>query len=138
MRHLRQRTNLNRTRLECKDLLWTRYSFRMYIWIEPDWNVKTEQTYVPLAAYIIWIEPDWNVKFCCSLSFLYLNFHLNRTRLECKEKVSTAVMVPTTYLNRTRLECKELYIYLFTKIFTIWIEPDWNVKSFVSILSIQL
>ena len=56
---------------------------------------------------------------------------LNRTRLECKGNSEIRWGgIDMIDLNRTRLECKvHSHAFFTSKSATIWIEPDWNVKS---------
>ena len=54
--------------------------------------------------------------------------YLNRTRLECKEKLAHSKPPKAFHLNRTRLECKVFIRLHIHTLLSIWIEPDWNVK----------
>ena len=121
-------SHLNRTRLECKVRRGVQRVLGIYIWIEPDWNVKKYGTPKHWHLNNIWIEPDWNVKINRFLKeenkgFIWIepDWNVKRDAIKVKNKV-------TSYLNRTRLECKVVLSPSLSSNCVIWIEPDWNVK----------
>ena len=109
--------NLNRTRLECKAGKICNKMAYGSIWIEPDWNVKSVKL------------PNWaSRKEIVGYFFQICYCHLNRTRLECKERNLADLPIIQNHLNRTRLECKAFSPCRKRPQEIIWIEPDWNVK----------
>ena len=123
-----QRTNLNRTILECKlHSLWSFYVPRFNLnrtILECKWSqifntfcwcrnlnrtileCKYSKTCDVLQIHTIWIEPYWNVNKINSVIKIAKALNLNRTILECKYKNRILYKSTHTNLNRTILECK--------------------------------
>ena len=113
--HLRALRYLNRTRLECKEFKAVIIKCKCWIWIEPDWNVKLKATLRRLWDMPIWIEPDWNVKITGEVDFV----------------TDFSIWIEPDW------NVKEIRYTNGEEAKAIWIEPDWNVKKTLKAVLIE-
>ena len=97
---------INRTILECKEILIVVSIWIYFVLIEPYWNVKVIRHIIAAILLRVLIEPYWNVKRDFGIVLLRSVHRINRTILECKAKQSDICKAVNLCINRTILECK--------------------------------
>ena len=106
-----------------------------WVLIESDWNLKFMTTSSLNVTFFVLIESDWNLKAFILAAIQFMNFCINRIRLEfkvyssfkCSEYPSTVLIESDWNLKCRRtgqkaLSCKVL------------IESDWNLKQNIPLI----